>query len=98
MGAHKKVSHRLLRLYPALFRISIVVLLIISLFLIMTSVSFRVVSLAGAGSPYSLTHSYTQEILPSYVGAIYFFHSITAHKTYGAKLERMVFSATLRSI
>lgn len=53
------------------------------MFLITTTVSFRTVSLAGAGSPlYSLTHSYIQEILPSDVAEIYFSDSITAHKAW----------------
>jgi len=50
---------------PVLFCVEVLFcnVLIISLFLITTPVSFRTVSLTGAGSPlYSLTH--TQEILP----------------------------------
>jgi hypothetical protein len=60
---------------PALFRIEVLLcnVLIFCLFLITTPVSFRTASLTGAGSPlYSLTHSYSQGILPSDVRGIYF--------------------------
>lgn len=70
---------------PVSFRIEVLLctVLIISLFLVTTTVSFRIVSLAGAGSPlYSLTHSYIQEILPSDVAGIYFSDSITTLKTW----------------
>lgn len=70
-----KVSHRFAQVIPVLFRIEVLLcnVLIISLFLITTPVSFHTESLTGAGFPsYSLTHSYTQEILRSDVRGIYF--------------------------
>lgn len=85
------------RLYPFLFRIEVLLcnVLIISLFLITTPVSFRIVTLTGARSPlYSLTHSYAQEISLSGVGGIYFFQSQQLLLRRGTKLERIFLSAT----